>query len=68
MGAVTVTARLAGLDDVPSLVWLYRGLEEEMTALHPMWPMADGLAEPIEGSFESLLEDPESLVVIRGVG
>jgi len=62
--AVMVTARKASNDDVPSLVRLYRGLEEEMTALHPMWPLADGLAEPIEASFEGLMEDPESLVVI----
>ena len=64
MGAVSVTARLAGLDDVSALAGLYRGLEEEMTALHPMWPMADGLAEPVASSFERLLEDPEGLVVI----
>ena len=61
---VTVTVRKAGLDDVPSLVGLYRGLEEEMTALHPMWPLADGLAEPVDRSFESLLQDPGGLVVI----
>ena len=64
VGAVSVTARMAGLADVPALVGLYRGLEEEMTALHPMWPMADGVAEPVARSFERLLEDPEGLVVI----
>ena len=62
--AVTVTARRADLEDVPSLVGLYRGLEEEMTALHPMWPLADGLAEPVDRSFEHLLQDPDGLVVI----
>ena len=62
--AVTVTARRAGLEDVPSLVGLYRGLEEEMTALHPMWPLSDGLAEPVDRSFERLLADPDGLVVI----
>jgi ribosomal protein S18 acetylase RimI-like enzyme len=35
-----------------------------MTALHPMWPLADGLAEPVESSFERLLGDPEALVVM----
>jgi ribosomal protein S18 acetylase RimI-like enzyme len=35
-----------------------------MTALHPMWPLADGLAEPVESSFEHLLADPEVLVVM----
>ena len=64
MGAVTVIAREASNDDIPSLVELYRGLEEEMTALHPMWPLADGLPEPVDASFKGLLEDPEGLVVI----
>jgi ribosomal protein S18 acetylase RimI-like enzyme len=61
---VRVTARIAGPEDLPTLIGLYRGLEEEMTALHPMWPLADGLAEPVETSFRDLLEDQESIVVI----
>jgi ribosomal protein S18 acetylase RimI-like enzyme len=61
---VRVTARRAGPEDLPTLVGLYRGLEGEMTALHPMWPLADGLAEPVETSFRELLEDQESIVVI----
>jgi GNAT superfamily N-acetyltransferase len=64
VGPVNVTARQAGPDDIPSLVGLYRGLEEEMTALHPMWPLADGLPEPIATSFRRLLEDAEGFVVI----
>ena len=59
-----VVARPADAADVPALLRLYRGLEVEMTALHPMWPLADGLAEPVESSFESLLGDPEALVVM----
>ncbi len=59
-----VTARLAGPQDLPVLLGLYRGLEEEMTALHPMWPLADGLAEPVETSFRDLLDDEDSIVVI----
>ena len=59
-----VTARLAGPEDLPVLIGLYRGLEKEMTALHPMWPLADGLAEPVETSFRELLDDQESIVVI----
>jgi ribosomal protein S18 acetylase RimI-like enzyme len=61
---VRVTARIAGPEDLPTLVGLYRGLEDEMTALHPMWPLADGLAEPVETSFRDLLEDQESILVI----
>jgi GNAT superfamily N-acetyltransferase len=64
VGAVNVTARQAGSDDILSLVRLYRGLEEEMTALHPMWPLADGLPEPVEASFQHLLEDPGGFAVI----
>jgi ribosomal protein S18 acetylase RimI-like enzyme len=62
-----VTARTAGTDDGPALVRLYRGLETEMTALHPMWPLADGLAEPVDSSFQRLLEDPDVLVVLGEV-
>ena len=64
VGAVNVTVRQARLEDVPALVGLYLGLEEEMTALHPMWPLADGLPEPVGDSFRRLLEDPEGFVVI----
>jgi ribosomal protein S18 acetylase RimI-like enzyme len=62
-----INARVAGADDLLALVRLYRGLESEMTALHPMWPLADGLAEPIDSSFHLLLDDPEALVVMGEV-
>jgi ribosomal protein S18 acetylase RimI-like enzyme len=61
---VTVTARKAGPEDIPALLDLYRGLEKEMVALHPMWPLADGLAEPVDHAFEQLLGDPDSIVVV----
>ncbi|MGH8873400.1 MAG: GNAT family N-acetyltransferase [Acidimicrobiia bacterium] len=59
-----VTARVAGPEDVPTLVRLYRGLEREMTGLHPMWPLADGLAEPVESSFGRLLANEEAIVLL----
>jgi len=62
-----INARVAGAEDVVALVRLYRALESEMTALHPMWPLADGLAEPIDASFHLLLGDPEALVVMGEV-
>jgi GNAT superfamily N-acetyltransferase len=65
--ALRVLARLAEPDDVLWLVALYRALETEMTALHSMWPLADGLEEPVESAFQRLLEDPEALVVIGEV-
>lgn len=59
-----VIARVAGPEDVPSLVRLYRGLESEMTGLHPMWPLADGLAEPVETSLGRLLADEDAIVLV----
>ena len=59
-----ITARRAGQEDIPALLDLYRGLEEEMTALHSMWPLADGLAEPVETSFRALVDDPDSVVIV----
>lgn len=59
-----VTARGAEPGDVPALVRLYRELEAEMVELHPMWPLADGLAEPVEETLRLLLDDPDAIVVI----
>ncbi|MCH7582687.1 MAG: GNAT family N-acetyltransferase [Acidobacteria bacterium] len=59
-----VAARKASPDDIDVLVSLYRSLEEEMVGLHRMWPLADGLAEPIENSFASALEDPDVVIMI----
>lgn len=59
-----IAARRAGQEDIPALLDLYRGLEEEMTALHSMWPLADGLAEPVETSFRALLGDPDNVVIV----
>jgi ribosomal protein S18 acetylase RimI-like enzyme len=61
---LSVLARLAGPDDISSLVRLYRGLEVEMTVLHPMWPLADGLEEPVDSAFRHLLSDPDAVVAI----
>ena len=46
---ITVTARPADAADIVFLVDLYRKLEAEMSAIHPMWPRADGLDEPRRG-------------------
>ena len=59
-----VSARPATSDDIIVLVELYRGLQAEMTSLHPMWPLADGLPEPVEASFKGLLDDPDAIVMI----
>jgi ribosomal protein S18 acetylase RimI-like enzyme len=46
------------------LVDLYRDLEEEMEALHVMWPVADCLDEPVTDSFAEALADPETVLLL----
>ncbi len=67
MEALRVIARLAAPADMASLVRLYRGLEVEMSALHAMWSMADGLEEPVESAFQRLMDDPDAIVVVGEV-
>jgi ribosomal protein S18 acetylase RimI-like enzyme len=57
-----VGARPAARSDLGVLVSLYRGLEKEMTALHPMWPLADGLPEPADQSIAAAIDEPDTLV------
>lgn len=59
-----VEAREATPVDVPVLEDLYRSLEKEMTALHPMWPLADGLDEPVAESLHRAVSDPDVIVLI----
>lgn len=59
-----ISARPAVSGDLTTLESLYRGLETEMTMLHPMWPLADGLAEPVPDSFRDALADEATIVVI----
>lgn len=59
-----VASRHAAADDLPVLLGLYRALEAEQTALKPMWPLADGLAEPIDVSLRAILDDPASTLIV----
>ena len=59
-----ISSRLAKVEDVGTLVALYRELEAEQAAIKPMWPLADGVAEPAAASFEAILTDSDSYVVI----
>lgn len=61
---MNVTARPAEPEDIGALEELYRALEEEMEALHVMWPVADGLDEPIADSFREALGEPDTVVLI----
>lgn len=59
-----VAARIATEGDLDVLVGLYGSLEEEMIGLHTMWPVADGLDEPIDESFRDALANPDTVVLI----
>jgi ribosomal protein S18 acetylase RimI-like enzyme len=61
---IEVEARLASSDDLDDLLTLYEGLTAEMEALHPMWPLADGLPEPVSESMALALKDPDTVVVL----
>lgn len=58
------TARRAQSHDVQVLVELYRTAEEEQRELKEMWPLADGLAEPVDESLEEAVADPDTIVVV----
>jgi ribosomal protein S18 acetylase RimI-like enzyme len=64
---VALSARPASPDDVATLVSLYRGLEAEQADLKAMWPLADGLAEPVAGSLADAIGDPEVVVILGEV-
>lgn len=59
-----IASRLAKVEDIDTLVALYRELEEEQTAIKPMWRLADGVREPAVASFREMLSDDDSYVVI----
>jgi hypothetical protein len=59
-----VGARDARPGDIPGLVGLYRELEAEMVALHYMWPLADGLPEPVEDAIRAGIAHPDTLVCV----
>lgn len=61
---VEIESRRAQRDDIPVLVEMYRGLEAEQGSLRPLWPIADGLDEPIADSLRSAIEDAETLLLI----
>lgn len=62
-----VSARPATGDDLTFLLSMYRELEKEMVALHVMWPLADGLPEPVDQALAAVLEDPEAMVYMGAI-
>ncbi len=59
-----VASHKATLDEMPRLEDLYRLLEKEMTALHAMWPLADGLPEPVTSSLTGAVTDPDTELLV----
>ena len=61
---MNITARPATPADVETLSGLYRLLEAEQAALRAMWPLADGVDEPITSSLLGILEDGDSILLM----
>jgi len=59
-----ISSRIATPDDLDVVLGLYRELEVEQAALRPMWPYADGVAEPADQALVDILADPESRLVV----
>ena len=61
---MNITARPATPADVETLSDLYRLLEAEQAALRAMWPLADGVDEPIASSLLGILDDDDSMLLM----
>lgn len=61
---MNVASRPATTDDLDELIRLFRLLEAEQAALRPLWPLADGLDEPIADSLHGMLDHDESVVLV----
>lgn len=59
-----VSARPATVADIGVMESLYDSLANEMAPLSHMWPLADGLAEPVDQALRALLTDDEAVPVI----
>jgi ribosomal protein S18 acetylase RimI-like enzyme len=62
-----VSVRDAEAADLEAVECLYRGLEGEMTDLHPMWPRADGLSEPVGEALAAALADPDCYLLVGSI-
>lgn len=59
-----VSARLATVDDLGTIESLYRSLVEEMTPLSHLWPLADGLSEPVDQALRAVIQDDNAVAAI----
>ncbi|MEA1903167.1 MAG: hypothetical protein U9N56_06545 [Actinomycetota bacterium] len=62
-----IDVRTADDSDLDTLERLYRGLEEEMVGLHKMWPVADGLDEPVAESFAVAIDSDDVIVLVSSL-
>lgn len=65
--APQISVRHAATDDIGELVDLYRLLEAEMIPLEEMWPLADGLPEPLTESLEAEITADDSVFLVGHV-
>ena len=61
---MNVTSRIATTADLDTLTTLYVALEREQADLRRMWPVFDGLDEPLQLSLEEIIADPDSIVLV----
>ena len=61
---MNISARDASVADTPEILRMYRALAAEQSAIRPIWPFADGLAEPIADSLTSLLVPDDGVVIL----
>ena len=62
--APDIAVRHATPADLSAVEGLYRQLEAEMIPLEEMWPLADGLPEPVADSLRAELDRDDSVFVV----
>lgn len=62
--APQISVRPATTEDIAVLSDLYRLLEAEMIALEEMWPLADGLPEPVDEALEAEIANEDSVFLV----
>lgn len=62
--APQISVRPATSDDIGVLSDLYRLLEAEMIPLEEMWPLADGLPEPLTDSLAAEIDSEDSVFLL----
>jgi GNAT superfamily N-acetyltransferase len=62
-----IAVRDAGDHDLAELVRLYRLLEQEMDAIHPLWSRADGLPAPLEDSLSGAVRSTAWIALLASI-